>query len=128
MYYLLIDGQVNLNMPHKTIEDALDAAPRGVEPQAILKIEPVREFPRILTEEQRKRLMGAVDLREYASTAICGDGLELDQAEGAFYNFTDEDFLEFGFPGGPESSEIRELLGEEAAEKILENFKRGGAG
>jgi hypothetical protein len=60
----------------------------------------VDEPLRLFTDEQRAKVMEKVDLAEYASISICGDGLEIDRAMQDFEEMCDLDVVRNGIIQG----------------------------
>ena len=70
------------------------------------------------TKEQRDEVMKLVDLREYASMCICGDGLEIDRAMQDFEEMSDVDVVLSGILNGFNLS-VEEQAGEDGWEAEL---------
>jgi len=89
--------------------------------------------PTLFTAEQRAKVMEKVDLREYANTVICGDGLEIDRAVEDFAEMSDEDVVVNGVLGGvndfgdeEQEAEVRAALADlpgEVVKAVLARLK-----
>lgn len=73
------------------------------------------------TKEQRDEVMKLVDLREYASMCICGDGLEIDRAMQDFEEMSDYDVVVNGLLQGMDMDGS-----EEARNYAREKLERAG--
>lgn len=123
MYMIIKDGEF-VGGSHGTLEGA-DLVARDLGTCQVVLVEEVRSYPRLLSEEVRNKLMEKVNLREYASMCICGDGLELDIAEAELRKMDDVEFMQNGFLYEDESFEnIREALVEfpELVEAVQARF------
>ena len=131
MYRVLFGGASagEFNSLHEAIKEAESRWAGGSDPSVgvrIEKVEVVREWPRLLTEEERRAITTDDVLKNYANMSLCGDGLEIDLADSQFYEMEDVEFLDsaiFSWEDDGKAALQRAGLSESSIDKI---FKERG--
>lgn len=131
MFMIRKNGEYSYNF--ERLEEAVEAASRAE--AEVVRVEVVRSWPPLLTPAQRNLLEEKVDLKEYASMCLAGDGLEIDQAVFEVQCMTDMDLVnrillsgvDFNDADQEEIEEakkiIRETLGVEEADQIFRRIE-----